>query len=155
MFLDGKPLDKNIDAVYIAQDTDMLDLSLRENLSFGNQSITDEQLYEMLDAVGMTDWLSKQEKGLDTLLGERGVFVSTGQRQRLNVVRGLLINKEIYLLDEPSSNVDEVTESKMIELIDTYLKGKTVIIVTHKNKICNICDRKYIFEENEMKETTI
>lgn len=152
LFLDGKPLDKNIDAVYIAQDTEMLDLSLRENLTFGNQAITDEQLYEMLDAVGMSDWLSKQEKGLDTLLGERGVFVSTGQRQRLNVVRGLLINKEIYLLDEPSSNVDDVTETKMIELIDTYLKEKTVIIVTHKEKICKICDRTYFFEENKMKE---
>lgn len=155
LFLDGKLLDKNIDAVYIAQDTEMLDLSLRDNLTFGNQDITDEQLYEMLDAVGLSDWLSKQENGLDTLLGERGVFVSTGQRQRLNVVRGLLINKEIYLLDEPSSNVDDVTETKMIELIDTYLKGKTVIIVTHKDKICKICNRKYIFEENEMKESTI
>lgn len=154
LFLDGKPLDKNIDAVYIAQDTEMLDLSLRDNLTFGNQSITDEQLYEMLDAVGMLDWLLKQEKGLDTLLGERGVFVSTGQRQRLNVVRGLLIDKEIFLLDEPSSNVDDVTETKMIELIDTYLKDKTVIIVTHKEKICKICDRRYIFEDNKMKEYT-
>lgn len=155
MFLDGKPLNQNIDAVYIAQDTEMLDLTLRENLAFGNKAISDEQLYEMLDAVGMTDWLSKQEKGLDTLLGERGVFVSTGQRQRLNVVRGLLINKEIYFLDEPTSNVDDVTETKMIELIDTYLKGKTVIIVTHKEQICMICDRRYIFEENRMKERII
>ncbi|SHM17987.1 ABC-type multidrug transport system, ATPase and permease component [Anaerosporobacter mobilis DSM 15930] len=155
MFLDGKPLNKNIDAVYIAQDTEMLDLTLRENLAFGNKTISDEQLYEMLYAVGMSDWLSKQEKGLDTLLGERGVFISTGQRQRLNVVRGLLINKEIYFLDEPTSNVDDVTETKMIELIDTYLKGKTVIIVTHKEQICKICDRRYIFEENRMKECTI
>ncbi|WP_455718945.1 ATP-binding cassette domain-containing protein, partial [Anaerosporobacter sp.] len=152
IFLDGKPLTQNIDAVFIAQDTEMLDLSLRENLTFGNQSITDEQLYTMLDAVGLSEWLSMQEKGLDTLIGERGVFVSTGQRQRLNVVRGLLIKKEIYLLDEPTSNVDDITERKMIELIDTYLKDKTVIIITHKDKICKICDRRYIFEENALQE---
>jgi ATP-binding cassette, subfamily C, bacterial LapB len=152
LYLDGKPLTKNIDAVFIAQDTEMLDLSLRENLTLGNQAITDEQLYSMLDAVGLSEWLSKQDKGLDTLIGERGVFVSTGQRQRLNVVRGLLINKEIYLLDEPTSNVDDITEKKMIELIDTYLKNKTVIIITHKDMICNICDRRYVFEENELNE---
>lgn len=152
LFLDGKPLTKNIDAVFIAQDTEMLDLSLRENLTFGNQTITDEQLYTMLDAVGLSEWLAKQEKGLDTLLGERGVFVSTGQRQRLNVVRGLLMNKEIYLLDEPTSNVDNITENKMIDLIDNCLKDKTVIIITHKDEICKICNRRYLFNENELHE---
>lgn len=150
IYKDNEVLDQNIDAVYIAQDTEMLDLTLRDNLTFGNDSITDDKLTQMLDAVGMGEWLMKQSDGLDTLLGERGVFVSTGQRQRLNVIRGLLMNKEIYLLDEPTSNVDEGTETRMIELIQECLQGKTVIIVTHKEKICEICDRKYIFEDNKM-----
>ncbi|MBB2182138.1 ABC transporter ATP-binding protein [Lachnospiraceae bacterium MD1] len=152
LYVDGKCIHKNIDAVYIAQDTEMLDMTLRDNLTFGNTSISDETLINMLDAVGMGEWYERQEKGLDTLLGERGVFVSTGQRQRLNILRGLLIDKEIYLLDEPTSNVDDATEDKMIRLIEDRLRGKTVIIVTHKDSIRSICNREYSFNNNRIME---
>lgn len=152
LFVDGKETGSNIDAVYIAQDTEMLDMTLRDNLTFGNKRITDNELIEMISRVGMEEWFSKQKDGLDTLLGERGVFVSTGQRQRLNLIRGLLIDKEIYLLDEPTSNVDDETENKMIQLIQEKLCNKTIVIVTHKDKICSICDKKYIFEGNELLE---
>lgn len=151
LFVDGHETDKNIDAVYIAQDTEMLDMTLRENLTLGNENIPDEEILKMIEAVGLKDWLESQEKGLDTLLGERGIFVSTGQRQRLNLIRGLLIEKEIYFLDEPTSNVDEGTEEKMINLINRKLNGKTVVIVTHKVKISDICDRIYLFENNTLK----
>ena len=150
--VDGNCVPKNIDAVYIAQDTEMLDMSLYDNLSFGNDSITEEVLVHLLEEAGMGDWYKKQEKGLDTLLGERGVFVSTGQRKRLNILRGLLIEKEIYLLDEPTSNVDDVTEEKLIRLIKERLAGKTVIIVTHREKIRKICNREYQFRDNKMVE---
>lgn len=151
LLVDGHETDMNIDAVYIAQDTEMLDMTLRENLSLGQENITDQEMKEMIEAVGLKDWLDGQDKGLDTLLGERGIFVSTGQRQRLNLIRGLLINKEIYFLDEPTSNVDEGTEEKMIQLIKKKLDGKTVVIVTHKCKISSICDKKYLFESNTLK----
>jgi len=152
LFVDGCSITKNIDAVYIAQDTEMLDMTLRDNLTFGNTFLSDETLIKMLGDVGMMEWYVKQEKGLETLLGERGVFVSTGQRQRLNILRGLLIEKEIYQLDEPTSNVDDATEEKMIHLIEESLAGKTVIIVTHKEKIRKICDREYYFKDNKMIE---
>ena len=151
LLVDGKKTELNIDAVYIAQDTEMLDMTLRENLTLGKENITDQEIQEMIEAVGLKDWLNSQELGLNTLLGERGVFVSTGQRQRLNLIRGLLIDKEIYFLDEPTSNVDEKTEEKMIQLIKKKLAGKTVVIVTHKSKISHICDRKYLFEKNILK----
>lgn len=67
-------------------------------------------------------------------------------------MRGLLIkNKEIYLLDEPTSNVDSITEEKMIDLIQERLKGKTVIIVTHRKAIKKICNKHYIFENGVCK----
>lgn len=148
LFVDGKETDQNIDAVYIAQDTEMLDMTLKENLSLGSEHISDNEMKKMLYEVGLGEWFENQKEGLNTLLGERGVFVSTGQRQRLNLIRGLLIDKEIYFLDEPTSNVDEKTEEKMIELIQEKLKGKTVIIVTHKEKISEICNERYLFENN-------
>ena len=150
LFVDGKETKRNIDAVFIAQDTEMLDMTLRENLTFGKEDISDEELVSMMEEVGMGDWLEKQKDGLDTMLGERGVFVSTGQRQRLNLLRGLLMEKVIYLLDEPTSNVDDETEEKMIALINRRLKEKTIIVVTHKPKICGICDTQYQFRDNRI-----
>lgn len=146
LFVNDKPLESNIGAVFIAQDVEMLDMTLRDNLAMG-KDIEDEDLEKMIDLVGLTEWYEKQPKKLDTILGERGVFVSTGQRQRLNLIRGILEkDKEIYLLDEPTSNVDDETEQKMINLIKNELKDKTVVIVTHREAIKNICNKHYIFK---------
>lgn len=153
IYINGHKTDKRIECVFIAQDTEILDMSIRDNLTLGNPNISDEDLMHHIELVGLKDWYDAQEKGLDTILGERGVFVSTGQRQRLNLIRGLLIkDKEIYLLDEPTSNVDDVTEEKMIGLIKGSLKGKTAIIVTHKPKIKSICNRSYIFKNGVLSE---
>lgn len=144
--INNKYKDKILDCVFVAQDTEMFDMSLRDNLKLG-RDIDDCKLLEYITAVGMKDWFDRQTEGLDTMLGERGVFVSTGQRQRLNLIRGLLMdNKEIYLLDEPTSNVDEDVEISMVKLISTVLKDKTVVVVTHRPRIKDICNKIYKFE---------
>ena len=126
VYINDKNTETRLDCVFISQDTEIFDMSLRDNLLLGKQ-VSDEILLEYIEAVGLKDWFNKQKDGLDTLLGERGVFVSTGQRQRFNLIRGLLIqDKEVYLLDEPTSNVDEDTEEKMINLINKVLYNKTV-----------------------------
>jgi ABC-type bacteriocin/lantibiotic exporter with double-glycine peptidase domain len=147
IYINEHKTDRRIECVFIAQDTEILDMSIRDNLSLGNKEITDEKLIDYIDMVGLKPWFDAQEDKLDTILGERGVFVSTGQRQRLNLIRGLLIqDKEIYLLDEPTSNVDDKTEDTMISLIRSSLKNKTAIIVTHKPKIKEICNHSYVFK---------
>ena len=139
-------IDKRLECVFISQDTEILDMSLRDNLTLGNKDIKDEEIINLLFKCGLGGWFSKQSAGLDTILGERGVFVSTGQRQRLNIIRGLLIkDKEIYLLDEPTSNVDEITEERIIDIIKEYLQNKTMIVVTHRPKIKEICNKAYKF----------
>lgn len=153
VLINGGLTDTRLDCVFISQDTEILDMSVRDNLTLGNKDISDDDILDCINRVGLYEWFSRQEKGLDTCLGERGVFVSTGQRQRLNVIRGLLIkDKEIYLLDEPTSNVDEKTEILMVNLIKEKLKGKTVVIITHRTKIKEICNKYYVFEENILKE---
>ena len=151
VYINGEKTDKRLECVFIAQDTEILDMSLRDNLVLGSENISDELLIDYIEKVGLKEWFDRQKNGLETLLGERGVFVSTGQRQRLNLIRGLLRkDKEIYLLDEPTSNVDVETEDKMIELIKTVLKDKTVVIVTHRPKIIEICNSVYKFENSEL-----
>lgn len=153
VFINGVLTTDRLDTVYVGQDVEMLDMSLRNNLKLGNENISDEALLELISATGLDNWYSKQEKGLDTILGERGTFVSTGQRQRLNLIRGLLIQDgEVYLLDEPVSNVDKETEEKLINLIAERLKDKTLIVVSHQPSIMRICNRRYKFVDGVCRE---
>lgn len=96
-----------------------------------------------LKEAGLEDWVNRLEDGLDTIVGEKGLKLSVGQKQRLNIIRGILLDKDIYILDEPTSNLDKETEKMIINLIKKYLKEKTVIIVTHREEIKDICDRHY------------
>lgn len=152
VYIDGKLERDRIDCVFISQDTEMFDMTLKENLTLG-KDIPEEKLLYYLEQTGLKEWFDKQKDGFNTIIGERGVFVSTGQRQRLNLIRGLLTqDKEIYLLDEPTSNVDEETECKMINLIKEAIGDKTVVIVTHRPKIMEICDRTYLFKDSVLYE---
>lgn len=154
-YINDNKTKKRLRCMFIAQDTEMFDMSLKDNLTLG-RDIESDKIIKYLDAVGMGSWYDAQEKGLDTILGERGVFVSTGQRQRLNLIRGLLAHndEEVFLLDEPTSNVDEEVEEMMIKLIKEVLHDKTVIIVTHRPKIKEICDKFYKFEKSTVFEVT-
>lgn len=149
--IDGKVCHDSLDIVYVAQDIDLFNLSLRDNLCLG-KDISDEKLNELLQEAGLLEWISKLENGLDTIVGEKGLKLSAGQKQRINILRGLLLDKDIYLLDEPTSNLDKETEKLIINLIYKYLDKKTLLIVTHREPIQAICSRHYEFENNIMKE---
>lgn len=149
--IDGKSKKGNLDLAYISQEIDLFDLSIRDNLCLG-KNIDENILINYLQEAGLEEWIEKLENGLDTLVGERGLKLSVGQKQRLNIVRGILLDKEIYILDEPTSNLDKETEKLIINLIQKYLKDKTVVIVTHRDEIRKICNKHYEFNNNKMTE---
>jgi len=149
--IDGISKKGNLNISYISQEIDLFDLTIRDNLCLGKR-IEDEKLKIYLKEAGLYDWINKLENGLDTVVGERGLKLSVGQKQRLNIIRGILLDKDIYILDEPTSNLDKETEKLMISLIQKYLQDKTVIIVTHRDEIKQICSRHYEFKNNIMKE---
>lgn len=114
--------------------------------------MNDDKLMTYIKEAGLEEWINNLENGLETVVGERGLKLSVGQKQRINIIRGILLDKDIYVLDEPTSNLDKNTEILVINLIQKYLKDKTVIIVTHRDEIKRICDRHYEFKDNTMKE---
>lgn len=142
---------KKLDVVYISQEVDLFDLTIRENLTLG-ENISDEKILELINKAGLYEWFKNLPNGLDEYIGERGVKLSAGQRQRLNIIRGILKDNDVYFFDEPTSNLDVLSEEKIIELIDEYLKDKTYIIVTHREKIKNICNKHYILKNHVMQE---
>lgn len=149
--IDGKTVKGNLDLAYISQEIDLFDLSIRDNLCLGRKIDNDELMLYLKEA-GLEEWINNLENGLETVVGERGLKLSVGQKQRLNIVRGILLDKDIYVLDEPTSNLDKNTQILIINLIQKYLNNKTVIIVTHREEIKEICNRHYKFENNTMKE---
>ncbi len=149
--IDSQSKNGNLDLAYISQEIDLFNLTVKENLCLG-KDIPDETLLKILVEAGLQDWVEKLENGLDTVVGERGLKLSVGQKQRLNLIRGILLDKDIYVLDEPTSNLDKETEKLIVDLIQKYLGNKTVVIVTHRDEIKKICHKHYIFKENQMKE---
>lgn len=149
--LDYEPTNKVPNVAYISQETDLFDLTIKENLCLGKE-ISNEFLNNYLNDAGLLEWINSLEKGLDTIVGEKGVKLSTGQKQRLNIIRGILLDKDIYILDEPTSNLDSISENKIYDMINKYLKDKTCIIVTHRTKLTQICNKHYYFENKVMIE---
>ena len=107
---------------------------------------------EMPSNIGLDEWINDLENGLDTLVGEKGIKLSAGQKQRLNIIRVILLDKEIYILDEPTSNLDSLSENKIYDMINKYLKDKTCLIVTHRPKLTEICNKHYYFDKRVMLE---
>lgn len=149
--IDTKSKKGGLNLAYISQESDLFNLTIRENLCLG-KNINDEKLMNYLKEAGLEEWINKLENGLNTIVGERGLKLSVGQKQRLNIIRGILLEKDVYVLDEPTSNLDKETEKLIVKLIQKYLKDKTVVIVTHRDEIRKICNRHYEFKDNIMKE---
>lgn len=143
--------DTRLDLVFVSQEVELFDLSIRDNLCLG-KDISDEKIYTLLEEAGLMNWYKELPEGLDTMVGEKGVKLSAGQRQRLNLIRGILIDKDLYFFDEPTSNLDAISEEKITNMIEKYLKDKTYVIVTHRPKLKELCNKHYIFENHMMKE---
>lgn len=143
--------DTRLDLVFVSQEVDLFDLSIRDNLVLGKK-ISDDKILELLDEAGLISWYNELPQGLDTMVGERGIKLSAGQKQRLNLIRGILIDKDLYFFDEPTSNLDAVSEEKITNMIDKYLKDKTYVIVTHRPKLKELCNKHYLFDNHMMKE---
>ena len=139
---------------YLSQSPSLFPGSIRSNLTVGNDTITDEMIWGVLETVNMKDYVSSLDDALDTDVFEAGKIMSTGQKQRLCIARALLRNVEIYLLDEITSNVDP----ENTQLILSYFKelskdGKTIISVTHDREYIPFAD--VIYELCNGKDVTI
>lgn len=140
---------KNIAAV--SQETELFNLSLRDNVALG-KNIEDKTIMDIFGKLDLLPWMEGLEKGLDTIVGEKGTRLSAGQKQRVNLARGVLFDREILLLDEPTSHLDGATEKKVTDFLSCHLADKTAIIVTHRKDLETICSRRYIVREHSLVE---
>ncbi len=132
---------------YVPQGNMILSGSIRENIRFYRDNITDTEIKQCAEIAQMMPFLSELPDGLDTVLKEGGEGLSEGQIQRIAIARALLNDAPVLLLDEATSALDEKTEAAVLQGIRT-LTDKTCIIVSHKNAALDICD-KIISVKNE------
>lgn len=125
--------------VYVPQGNSLLSGTIRENLLMGKPDASDEQMWEALDTAA-AEFVRTLPDGLDTICGEGGTGLSEGQAQRIAIARGLLRPGDILLLDEFSSSLDPETENRLLENLETKTAGKTLVYITHREKISKICD---------------
>ena len=142
---------------YIPQTIYLTDDPIRDNIAFGisRDEIDDKRIWEVLEEAQLKEFVESLPEGLDTSVGERGVRISGGQRQRLGIARALYHNPEILVFDEATSALDTETETAIMEAIDSFHGKKTLIIIAHRLRTIENCDMIFRVEGGKITETTL
>ena len=141
--IDDKSFHEHVN--YLASNSYIFSGSVKDNLAMG-KNISEEKMWEVLDAVSLAPFL-KEADGLDTLIQENGSNLSGGQKQRLALARSLLANRDIYIFDEVTSNIDVESENLIIENIYKLAKEKMVIMISHR--LANVVGSDHIIVMDE------
>ena len=140
---------------FVTQDTQLFSGTIRENLTFVNPNATEEDLLDVLQKASANNLLARAEKGLDTMIGEGGLKLSGGEKQRLSIARALLRRPKLLLFDEATSALDSLTEEEITDTIrEISQEGSQVtILIAHRLSTIMHADRIYVLEKGDVVET--
>lgn len=136
---------------YVSQNPILFTGTILENLTYGCLEKNLDEINSVCKIVGLTSFIDSLPKRLNTVITENGVNLSIGEKQRICIARALLSGGDIFIFDESTSNLDEYNESYFREIIRNYLREKTVIIISHKESMVEICDLIYEINNGEIK----
>ena len=137
---------------FVTQESFIFSDTIRNNVVFGRSGVKDQELESALKIAQVYDEVQSLEKGVDTLLGERGVTLSGGQRQRITIARAIIKNPSILILDDALSMVDTRTEEKILNEILVSRKGKTNLVVSHRLSTISMADVIVVLEGGRLVE---
>ena len=137
---------------FVLQDTVLFFGSIRDNIAYGCAGATDEAIVAAARAAHAHDFITDLPQGYDTILGERGATLSGGQRQRIAIARAILKDAPILVLDEPTSAVDEESERLIMEALARLIKGRTVIMVSHRPSFIKMAQRVVVLKGKNITE---
>ena len=127
--------------------------TLRENITYGSDEISEERLWEVIRAANLEDVVKKLPDGLDTIITEHGENLSGGQRQRISIARAFLRDPKILILDEATSALDSISEKKIQDSIQKLIKGRTTLIVAHRLSTIRNADRIAVIGDGNVLES--
>jgi len=158
IFLDGTDLREfSLDSylahvALVSQETLLLHDSLRNNITYGLENVSEQQLQDVVERARLADYVSQLPKGLETFVGDRGVQLSGGEKQRVSIARALLKNADILILDEATSSLDSQTEKLIQEAIDNAVHGRTAIVIAHRLSTIKNADGIAVLEKGMLAE---
>ncbi len=140
---------------FVTQDTQLFSGTIRENLLFVNPNATDDDLREVMYKASCQNLLTRAEKGLDTMIGEGGLKLSGGEKQRLSIARSLLRKPRVLIFDEATSSLDSLTEEDITNTIKqvSSLREQITILIAHRLSTIMHADRIYVLERGDVIET--
>ncbi len=159
ILVDNKNIYENINSWqnnigYVPQTISLIDDTLRRNIAFGLEDgkIDDSKVINCINQAELKKLLSNLENGLDTMLGERGVRFSGGERQRIGIARALYTNPDILVFDEATSSLDTKTEKEIMNSIHSFKNDKTIIMITHRLSTLDSCDKVFKLSNGNFKK---
>jgi len=141
-------LRKNISLV--TQDTTLFDDTIKNNIKYSNLNASDEEVINAAKLSYCDEFINKMPNGYDTMVGENGVRLSGGEKQRLSIARAILKNSNIILLDEATSSLDSETEEKIQKAISYLTKGKTTLVIAHRLSTVINSNKIYVIEKGKV-----
>lgn len=136
----------------VLQDDFLFEGTIRENILFPRPHANEEQLLNAVHSSYVNEFTDRFEKGLDTLIGERGVKLSGGQRQRIAIARAILANPKILILDEATSNLDTESETLIQKSLNELMKGRTTFVIAHRLSTIRKANQILVIENGEIAE---
>jgi len=136
----------------VTQTPFLFDGTVKDNIRYGTQDATDEDVLSAARQVGGGDWIKSLPDGLETQVGERGASLSMGQRQLVALARVLLQDPEIFILDEATASVDPLTETLIQEGLDEVMKRRTSVVIAHRLSTIRNADRIIVLREGKIIE---
>ncbi len=148
--LDLEYLRKNVGIV--SQETYLFNGTIRQNLQYANPEATEEDMINALKKANIYDFIQAQEKGLDTEVGNRGLKLSGGEKQRVSIARVLLKDPALLIFDEATSALDSISEAKIQEAIEPIIKERTSILIAHRLSTILAADEILVVRDGEVVE---
>ena len=131
-------------SVYLFEDT------IENNIKFGNQSATHEEVVEAAKKACCDEFISKLPNGYDTVIGEGGANLSGGEKQRISIARAIMKNAPVIILDEATANVDPENEKELVEAVNALTKEKTIIMIAHRLKTVRHADQIVVVNKGKI-----
>jgi len=148
------PSDKLMERVsFVFQDSKLLKTSILENVRIARPDATREEVIDALTKAQCTDIIDKLPEGIDTVIGEKGTYLSGGEQQRITIARAVLKNAPILILDEATAFADPDNETKVQAAFEELSRGKTLIMIAHRLSTVKSADRIFVLDDGKLKES--
>ena len=136
----------------VTQNAILFNDTIKNNILYGSMKVSDEEILKAIDSANLNDLINKLPEELNAVIGENGVKLSGGEKQRLSIARAIIKNPEILILDEATASLDSESEKKVHKAIDNIVKNRTVIIIAHRLSTIRNADKIIVIDEGKIEE---